>query len=78
MTGFVAPLLPNGTTETNGRNADDDREQETNVTQQNLGIGTQGNNNSPLHDIANVRGFKYACVNINSLYRQIDEITSNK
>ena len=35
---------------------------------------TEGNNKSPLFDIANIRGFKFACININSLYRHIDDI----
>ena len=52
--------------------------QETNVAQQKLGIETDlhnlrdGSNKSPLYDIANIRGFKFACININSLYRHID------
>ena len=29
---------------------------------------------SPLHCIANTKGFKIACININSLYKHIDEI----
>ena len=28
----------------------------------------------PLHSIANIKGFKLACININSLYKHIDEI----
>ena len=31
-------------------------------------------NKSPLHDIANIKGFKIACININSLHKHIDEI----
>ena len=50
------------------------------TVQQKLGIETdlhnltEGSNKSPLYDIANIRGFKFACININSLYRHIDEI----
>ena len=33
-----------------------------------------GSDRSPLHCIANIKGFKIACININSLYKQIDEI----
>ena len=39
-----------------------------NVAQQKLGIETdlhdltEGSNKSPLYDIANIRGFKFACI----------------
>ena len=33
-----------------------------------------GSDRSPLHCIANIKGFKIACININSLYKHIDEI----
>ena len=35
---------------------------------------TEGNDKILLHNIANIKGCKLACININSLYRHIDEI----
>jgi hypothetical protein len=50
-------------------NAYENREPETNITlQENTKIFR------PLHSIANIKGFKLACININSLYKHIDEI----
>jgi hypothetical protein len=61
-------------------NAYENREPETNITlQENTKIfsqhGSTGDSGKvPLHSIANIKGFKLACININSLYKHIDEI----
>ena len=56
------------------------REVETNITLHDDITSTiqhgsiDGSDTSPLHCIANIKGFKIACININSLYKHIDEI----
>jgi hypothetical protein len=66
--------------QTAGGNAYENREPETYITlQENTEIfsqhGSTGDSRKvPLHSIANIKGFKLACNNINSLYKHIDEI----
>ena len=56
------------------------RELETNITLHEGITSTSqhgsidGSDRSPLHCIANIKSFKIACININSLYKRIDEI----
>ena len=66
--------------QTAGGNAYENREPETYITlQENTEIFSQHGSTGasrkvPLHSIANIKGFKLACININSLYKHIDEI----
>ena len=56
-----------------GGNVYENSEPETNITlQENTNTGDSCK--VPLHSIANIKSFKLACININSLYKHIDEI----
>ena len=77
---LLQALGPKDTSQEIWGNVDEDGISDANITQDKSNISnTQhdyipDNNESPLLDIANTKGFKFANININSLYRHIDEI----